>query len=380
MGEKANILVLGTSGAGKSTLINTVIGSEVARVSHGRAGTEDMHMYTSDDLNFTLIDSRGFELDKKRTHKAVSDMKNWLKKGLKDEVNRIHMLWLCVDATSKRFTKHDIKLMETVKKEWHEAPIIVVLTKSFFEQEDEDNIRMVENTFELFAKKTGHPIAIIPVLSQAPKGEDKLPRGIEELIKTTEENMDEAVRASDEAVQQYVLKCKRIKSQMLTAGATAAGTVVGGVPIPVGDAAILTPMETGLITGIARIYEQDKDDDTVKKLMGRIIEVGTVSIIAKAAIGKLKAIPGLAGVAADVLNAIVAGGIVLGIGEASSIIMEKAYLGKIDAENLDWVDKVVESSMGDIIAKITNIVSNMKGDIDFKQILTVFLKPEGKKS
>lgn len=52
MGEKANILVLGTSGAGKSTLINAVIGKEVAKVGCGKHGTEKMEPYVSDDLNF----------------------------------------------------------------------------------------------------------------------------------------------------------------------------------------------------------------------------------------------------------------------------------------------------------------------------------------
>lgn len=51
MGEKANILVLGTSGAGKSTLINAVIGKEVAKVGTGKHGTEKMEPYVSDDLN-----------------------------------------------------------------------------------------------------------------------------------------------------------------------------------------------------------------------------------------------------------------------------------------------------------------------------------------
>ena len=164
MKDRANILVLGTSGAGKSTLINTVIGRQVAKVGLGKHVTEKMDAYESDELNFRLIDSRGFEYSYWNTKKTVKDMKTWMKNGLKDEKTRIHMLWFCVDATSKRFTKQNVMTMEQVKKEWPDVPIIVVLTKSFFTAEDNDNIEMVKETFTKFAKKTGMPLAIIPVL------------------------------------------------------------------------------------------------------------------------------------------------------------------------------------------------------------------------
>lgn len=82
MENKANILLLGTSGAGKSTLINTVIGEDVAKVGCGGHGTETMTDYENDDLNFRLIDSRGFEYNQQNTKKAVKDIKTWMKDGL----------------------------------------------------------------------------------------------------------------------------------------------------------------------------------------------------------------------------------------------------------------------------------------------------------
>ena len=253
MGEKANILVLGTSGAGKSTLINAVIGKEVAKVGTGKHGTEKMEPYVSDDLNFQLIDSRGFEYNFWNTRKAVKDMKTWLADGLKDKKPRIHMLWFCVDATSKRFTKQTMKTVEEVKKEWKEVPIIVVLTKSFFIAEDEDNIEMVKETFRRAAKRTGMPVAIIPVLAQPPKGEYILPRGIEELIEVTEKNLDAAVRDAEQAVKRYDLKCKRRKAQALTFAAATSGGVIGVIPISFPDTVILTPLETLLVTSISRV-------------------------------------------------------------------------------------------------------------------------------
>ena len=176
---KANILVLGTSGAGKSTLINTVIGENVAKVGNGKHITEEMKCYESPDLNFRLIDSRGFEYSSWNTRKTVMDMRKWLRAGLQDKKPRIHMLWFCVDATSKRFTRQTVRTLETVKREWKDVPIIVVLTKSFFPAEDSENIQMVEDTFRKFARRTGMPVAVIPVLAEPPKGEKILPRGVE---------------------------------------------------------------------------------------------------------------------------------------------------------------------------------------------------------
>ena len=373
MDSKANILVLGTSGAGKSTLINAVVGREVAKVGSGKHSTEKMEAYEPEGLNFRLIDSRGFEYNFWNTRKTVKDMKSWVADGLKDKKPRIHMLWFCVDATSKRFTGQTMKTLEEVKKEWKDVPIIVVLTKSFFIAEDEENIEMVKNTFRKRAKRTGMPVAIVPVLAQPPKGENILPRGIEELVAITEKNLDAAVRDSELAVKKYDLKSKRLKAQALTLGAATSGVAVGAIPISFPDAAILTPIEATLISAIAKVYKLDEKDDFTKKLISRIVESGTVGIVAKMALNQLKLIPGLANLAADVLNAIVAGAIIAGIGEAATIIMEKAYLGEINKEDFEWINRVVEEQMGTIVKKITNFTSEHMGSINITDIIKAIL-------
>ena len=373
MDSKANILVLGTSGAGKSTLINAVVGRGVAKVGSGKHSTEKMEAYEPEGLNFRLIDSRGFEYNFWNTRKTVKDMKSWVADGLKDKKPRIHMLWFCVDATSKRFTGQTMKTLEEVKKEWKDVPIIVVLTKSFFIAEDEENIEMVKNTFRKRAKRTGMPVAIVPVLAQPPKGESILPRGIEELVAITEKNLDAAVRDSELAVKKYDLKSKRLKAQALTLGAATSGVAVGAIPISFPDAAILTPIEATLISAIARVYKLDEKDDFTKKLISRIVESGTVGIVAKMALNQLKLIPGLANLAADVLNAIVAGAIIAGIGEAATIIMEKAYLGEINKEDFEWINRVVEEQMGTIVKKITKFTSEHMGSINITDIIKAIL-------
>ena len=376
MEKKANILVLGTSGAGKSTLINTVIGKEVAKVGNGKHGTDKMEAYESEDLCFRLIDSRGFEYGFWDTQRTIKDMSDWIKAGLKGEKPRIHMLWFCVDATSKRFSAKTMKTLEYVKREWKEIPIIVVLTKSFFPAEDRENIEMVEETFRKVARKTGMPVAIIPVLAQPPKGMNIVPRGIEELIRTTEEHLDEAFRDSEEAVYRYDLKRKRLNAQALTALATSSAAIVGAVPLSLPDSVVLTTMETGLISAIAKIYKVDRKDDLTQKIMSRIIEAGAASMAAKMVLNRLKLIPGVANVAADVLNAVVAGTIVFGIGEASAIVMEKVYLGEIDEENLDWVNNIVNGKMGAVASKVAKLVTDNGGKIRVKDVIESLVKKD----
>ena len=389
MTDKANILVMGPAGAGKSTLINAVTGKEVARINDGRRGTEKLAAYESDELNLRLIDSRGFGDGFWDSQKTIRDMSRWMRAGLKGDRPLIQMLWFCVDASSKHLSARTIRTVEFVKREWKDIPVIVVLTKSYFPDEDQENIKMVEEAFrkatrnnwlpvgkgrpirnkEHPAENKGMPVAIIPVLAKPLKSMPAVPRGIEELIKATEEHLDDALKDSEEAVYRYDLKRKRMNAHALTVLATSSAAAVGAVPLNLPDSVVLSTMETALISSIAKIYKLDKKDDRMQKVMARIIEAGAVSMTAKMALNQLKMIPGVANIAADVLNAVVAGAIVFGIGEASGVIMEKVYLGEIDEENLDWINKVVNGKMGSVVGKVVRMVASNDGKINVKEII-----------
>lgn len=220
-------------------------------------------------------------------------------------------------------------------------------------------------------------MAIVPVLAEAPKGETGIiARGIEDLIEITINNIDDAVKASEEAVKKYELKSKKIKSHVATVGAATTASVVGAIPIDFPDAVILTPLETGLITVVSKIYGLDKEEDLSRKIIDRIIAAGAVTMVAKTLINQLKLIPGVANIAADVLNAIVAGSIVFGIGEASTAIMEKVYLGEINVDNLNVIDKIVDTYMGKMVKNLSDIVAKQEGKINVKDILNALFNHE----
>jgi len=152
------------------------------------------------------------------------------------------------------------------------------------------------------------------------------------------------------------LNRKRFMSQAIVSVSTTAAVVVGAVPIPFPDATILMPLEVALVNSLAQVYEIKKDEAS-KNLFNTIVEVGTVSIVARQAIGAAKAIPGL-NIGAAALNAIVAGSIVAVLGEGTIYVFEQIYLGNKAVTYIEWVKKMFNtkftSSLQEIIKTLTD--------------------------
>ena len=130
---------------------------------------------------------------------------------------------------------------------------------------------------------------------------------------------------------------------------------------------ILQPLEVAEINGIAAIYGIRKGDQ-VKLLKNTIVEVGTISTAAKAAISALKAIPGI-GLATGVINAVIAGGIVAALGEGSIYVFEQIYLGNKDISDVDWVRKIMESKLsGSFVDKLKGVLESLTDNTDRKEI------------
>jgi uncharacterized protein (DUF697 family) len=155
--------------------------------------------------------------------------------------------------------------------------------------------------------------------------------------------MPEGIKAGAKDIASFKMNRKRAMAHGTTGVATTAAVVVGAVPIPYPDAAILVPLEVTLVNGLAQIYGINKNEDS-KKLINTIVEIGTVSVVARQAINMLKAIPGV-NLGASALNALIAGSIVAAIGEGSIHVFEQIYLGNKTVGDIDWVKKVMESKL-----------------------------------
>ena len=179
--------------------------------------------------------------------------------------------------------------------------------------------------------------------------------------------MPEGIKAGAHDIYNFKLKRKKGLAQSIVALSTTAAVTVAAVPISLADALILSPIEVAQINGLAQLYEINKGEDS-KQFLNSIVEVGTVSTAAKAAISTLKAVPGI-NIAASVLNAIIAGAIVAAIGEGCIYAFEKVYTGEKSIEDIDWVKKVMESKLSpQFIENVTAVVEKISKSSNNKDV------------
>ena len=364
--DKGNILVIGDSGVGKSTLINAVLGEEIAESGFGDKGTtKELKVYESDVLDFRIIDTVVFEPSFFKRMGAINAVKKWSKNAIKEgkENSDINVIWFCVEGTSSKLFPETIKSLAKATSIYPSVPIIVVITKSYSKPERERNIQMVKEVFEK-QKNTKNLKGIIPVVAMIYEIDEEqfvAQEGITELIDMTYELIPEGMQAARKDIEAFKLNRKRSFAQTAIATFTLSAVAIAAIPIPLSDAVLLTPLESGEINAIAKIYGI-KNDKNSKRFIASLVEAGTVGVAAKAAINALKAIPAI-NLAASVINAAVAGAIVLGIGEVCVYIYEQIYLGNKSLDDVDWLNKVIESKLNkQIIEKINMIVT----DEDFR--------------
>ena len=374
--KKGNVLVIGNSGTGKSTLINAVLGSDVAKTGWGIGGTsKHLSIYENDAISFRLIDTIGFEPNFLKAHQAINAVKKWSKESVKEgnEENQINVIWFCVDGTSSKLFPKTIKELSKATSMWPSVPVIVVITKSYSVPDRERNIEMIHKAFAMQKGYSKNLHKIIPVVASTYVLNDSAfaaPEGIAELIDATNEVMPSGIKASEKDIAAFKISRKRALAQSVVATATVSGVVVGAVPVSFPDAFILQPIEVVEVNAIAKIYGIKNDEDS-KLFLDSIVKVGTVSTVAKTVISSLRSIPGI-NLAASVVNAVIAGSIVAGLGEGIIYAFEQVYLGNKSVKDVDWVTKILESRLSsEFFDKVKNALGKLTENASKEEILKV---------
>jgi len=364
--EKGNVLVIGNSGVGKSTLINAVLGEEKAETGWGTKGTTgELTIHGNEDTPFRIIDTVGFEPSFLKARQAINAVQKWSQNSAKEgqEDNQINVIWFCVEGTSSKLFPKTVNDLSAATSMWKSVPVIVVITKSYSVPEREKNIEMVNNAFAKQKRYLKNLRKVIPVVASTYVLNDDAyaaPEGITELIDATNELMPEGLKAGEIDISAFKLGRKRALAHGVTAASTVAAVVVGAVPIPFADAAILAPIEMLEVNSLAKIYGIGKNEKS-KQFLNSIVEVGTAGMVAKAAISSLKAIPGI-NLGASVLNAIIAGSIVAALGEGAIYAFEQISLGNKSVEDIDWIKKIMELQLSSKFMDSVKVIAEKATD------------------
>jgi len=138
------------------------------------------------------------------------------------------------------------------------------------------------------------------------------PIGLEELVERTNDILPEAVRRAFANAQGVVIRLKANQARGIVAASGVAAGVVGAAPIPVPDAAVLMPVQLGMLAGITAVFGIDMGEDRAVKLIRGLVGGGGVSAAGRQlATTLLKMFPGTA-----LINAAVATAITVALGEA----------------------------------------------------------------
>lgn len=376
--EKGNVLLIGNSGVGKSTLINAVLGEDRAETNWGTAGTtKELKLYETDGIPFRLIDTVGFEPNWLKEMQAINSVQKWSRDSAKEgkEDTRINLIWFCVDGTANKLFPKTLENLSRATRMWKSVPVIVVITKSYSEPDRDRNIEMVNTAFANQKRKVNIR-KIVPVVASIYTINDNAyapPFGVDNLIEITNELMPEGIKAHEKDLADFNLSRKRFFAHSIVAATTFTGVVVGAVPVPFSDALILGPIEMMMFNQLAKTYGINKDNQS-SNMINRMLEAGTVSIAAKTALSALKAIPGI-NLAASAVNAIVAGVIIASLGEAAVYIFEKIYLGEKTTEDVDWIDKIIESKFANqFLEKVQVAISKIGKDSDANTIVKTIME------
>lgn len=314
----ANILIAGKTGVGKSTLINTVFRGDMAKTGIGRPVTQQIQEITKENVPLTIIDTKGLELADFTPIR--NDILNYIasKRG-EDEKCYVHVAWLCISDGGARIEDAELELARALKNAG--LQVIVVLTKVS---------RFKDNAFEFTVREQFRDITSDIVLTRAISedlydDEDRVigqqeVRGIDQLLNLSYLRLPKAQRYS--FANSSSIKHKKAQGLKRQEADTAinyfcvAAAGVGATPIPFSDAALLAPIQAGMIVKISQVYGMDVSLNEIPKVMASMVGLsGMVSMVGKRIVtSALKLIPGVGSIVGGAIAATTAAALTKALG------------------------------------------------------------------
>ena len=292
--RRTNILVTGKTGVGKSTLLNAIFGEDLAETGSGKPCTENIKEYAKEGFPIHLVDTRGLELANFNTiaDDLVHEILNRRRSPNADDY--IHIAWYCINYTSKRIEDAEF---EFISKLSQEIPVIVILTQCI------DTNLVFFNQVQDLCFTSADTICVLALPFQCPLGTvDSF--GLRELIEKTMEKIPEAQKNAFVAAQIVDLSLKEREAKKFVAGAATAAATAGATPIPFSDAAVLAPIQIGMLASISFCMGLEMTTAFLSTLVSSTAGVVGATYAGRSIVsGLLKLIPGAGSIVGGAISA-----------------------------------------------------------------------------
>ena len=303
----ANVLIAGRTGAGKSTLINAVFQGNLASTGHGRPITRGTREITKDGVPLTIFDTQGLELGDFAATLAALKALVAERRSDRDPRRHIHVAWVCVSEDLRRVEAAESGLVETLADF---MPVLAVVTKARADQGFRAEVQ------RLLPRAT-NVVRVRSIGEELDDGHRLPPLGLSELVQATAQLVPDAQQRAFIAAQRADLALKRQKARIIVGASATAAMAVAAAPIPFADAAVLVPIQMGMLASITATYGLDLSEGFLGTVVASTVG-GTAATVSGRAIvtGLLKLIPGVGALAGGTVAAATAGALTSALGEA----------------------------------------------------------------
>ena len=317
-----NLAVFGKTGVGKSTLINAIFGEDVAKVGIGEPVTQGSHLYLDKVGSLGIVDTQGLEVgvDDKV---ILSELEKMITRTRKMPLaEQIHVAWYCVRGMDRRFEDAEAEFVRRLDSLG--LPVLVVLTQVPRNESGyhPDALALAEQI-----RRRRLPVAEgSPFLTYALEDTFTGQRayGLREVLDATFRVAPEGVHGALVAAQEIDADRKAAEAQKYVAAAATSAAAAAASPIPFSDAAMLVPIQLGMMAKIAQLYK-------IKFDRAALLAIASTTAATQAGratfTGLLKLVPGAGTVVGGLIGAGVASTFTYAMGQAWLSVCQRAATG-----------------------------------------------------
>jgi len=293
---KVNIIIAGKTGVGKSTLINSVFRGELAKTGSGQPVTQRTEEISKEGHPITIIDTKGLELED--YEKIIGELTEVIneRSAEHDENKHIHVAWLCIHEDGRRIEDAEKKLSQMLKEK--KIPVVVVITKSRSDNGFREEVKRI-------LPSAAAVVSVRAITEQIEDDGETISlkeKGLNDLISETAKLLPDAKqRAYANAVNSRHAAAMKLKIEQAEKEVNiAAGLAMaaGATPIPFSDAAMLVPIQVGMLAKVGVTFGMEASTATVTTLVTSSLGAGAATLAGRTLVtGLLKMVPGIGSVA-----------------------------------------------------------------------------------